>query len=379
MDNPFIVDLFSGCGGFGLGAKMAGFDCRVAVDIDETLQSAYRTNFPNTTAIQADIGALERSAWRLLLRDKRPDGVIGGPPCQGFSRMGRRDLEDPRNSLIEHFFRHVAHLDPKFFVMENVEGLLDEGRIDVLLTALRHVSKRYKILDPIIVKASDYGAPTIRTRVILVGYNPNEIEELSITDFLPRDEIKRVTVRDAISDLPMPIISKAKSQYSWSKYPSIKTHGLSEYAQIARRLPPEGMGNVEAIRKLTQRCSSGHEATVHSTVVAERYGALEQGQTEKVSKSVRLKWDGFCPTLRAGTGSEKGSHQAVRPIHPEEPRVITVREAARLQGFPDWFLFHPTKWNSFRMIGNSVSPKVSEFLLARIHEKIISRELCSYA
>ena len=140
MDNPFIVDLFSGCGGFGLGAKMAGFDCRVAVDIDETLQSAYRTNFPNTTAIQADIGALERSAWRLLLRDKRPDGVIGGPPCQGFSRMGRRDLEDPRNSLIEHFFRHVAHLDPKFFVMENVEGLLDEGRIDVLLTALRHVS-----------------------------------------------------------------------------------------------------------------------------------------------------------------------------------------------------------------------------------------------
>lgn len=376
MDKPIIVDLFSGCGGFGLGAKLAGFDCSVAVDIDETLQSAYRLNFPHTQAIQADIGTLEKSAWRLLLKDRKPDGVIGGPPCQGFSRIGKRDAEDPRNSLISHFFRQVALLDPKFFIMENVDGLLDEGTVDVLMSAIQQITPRFRVLDPMIVKASDYGAPTTRTRVIVVGYNPNKMNELSLGDFLPTADIEPVTVKDAISDLPIPILStRKKGDYSWAKYPSIDIKKLSKYARAARKLPPKNMGWDDAIEKLMGRYSSGHETTIHSEKVAARYAALLPGKIDPVSKSTKLKWDGLCPTLRAGTGAEKGSHQAVRPIHPDEGRVITVREAARLQGFPDWFAFHHTKWTSFRMIGNSVSPKVSEFLLKQILKKTDSLRL----
>ncbi|GGF56645.1 cytosine-specific methyltransferase [Terasakiella brassicae] len=376
MDKPIIVDLFSGCGGFGLGAKLAGFDCRVAVDIDETLQSAYRLNFPQTQAIQADIGKLENSAWRFLLRDRKPDGVIGGPPCQGFSRIGKRDAEDPRNSLIGHFFRQVALLDPKFFIMENVEGLLDEGTVDVLMSAIQQITPRFRVLDPMIIKASDYGAPTTRTRVIVVGYNPNKMDALSLADFLPTSDIKPITVKDAIADLPMPVLSsRKKGDYSWAKYPSIELKSLSEYARAARKLPPKNMGWDVSVDRLMDRYSSGHETTIHTEKVAARYAALIPGKVDPVSKSTKLKWDGLCPTLRAGTGAEKGSHQAVRPIHPDEGRVITVREAARLQGFPDWFAFHHTKWTSFRMIGNSVSPKVSEFLLKQILSKIDSLKL----
>ena len=103
-------------------------------------------------------------------------------------------------------------------------------------------------------------------------------------------------------------------------------------------------------------------------MVIRRFEDTGAGSTERVSRYPRLDWDSQCATLRAGTGPERGSFQAARPIHPVEPRVITIREAARLQGFPDWFVFHPTIWHSFRMIGNSVSPIVSHALLRVIAE-----------
>lgn len=115
---------------------------------------------------------------------------------------------------------------------------------------------------------------------------------------------------------------------------------------------------------------SGFMNTVHSDSVKKRYEEVEPGKMDYVSKSVKLKWNGQAPTLRAGTGSDKGSYQAVRPLHPDHGRVITVREAARLQGFPDWFVFHPTKWHSFRMIGNSVSPHLSHKILSLIKSKL---------
>jgi DNA (cytosine-5)-methyltransferase 1 len=117
---------------------------------------------------------------------------------------------------------------------------------------------------------------------------------------------------------------------------------------------------------------SGFYDTTHAPNIIERYLELEPGKIDTISKSKKLQWNGFCPTLRAGTGADKGSFQAVRPIHPQQGRVITVREAARLQGFPDWFGFHHTKWHSFRMIGNSVSPIFSKALLSIIKENIIS-------
>lgn len=370
MSKPTIVDLFSGCGGFGLGAELAGFHSQIAVDIDETLQSAYSKNFPNTLTVQADIGAIEESAWRHLLGDQRPAGVIGGPPCQGFSRIGRRRADDPRNTLINHFFRTVVTLDPTFFIMENVEGLLDAENVNFLMSALELVAKRYHVVGPLVVKASDYGAPTTRTRVVIVGYNPEEIGPFSTADFLPKKNTRTVTVHEAISDLPMPILtSRSPDDFGWASYNDTPYDELSPYAKHARKTPPRGLGWETARKFLKEQICSGHEITVHSESVSNRYGALLPGQVDLISKSSRLKWGGLCTTLRAGTGNDRGCHQAVRPIHPDQARVITVREAARMQGFPDWYTFHHTKWHSFRMLGNSVSPIVAKALLRPFVDK----------
>jgi DNA (cytosine-5)-methyltransferase 1 len=111
---------------------------------------------------------------------------------------------------------------------------------------------------------------------------------------------------------------------------------------------------------------TGHGTTLHTRSPLKRFSQLAPGERDPVGKYARLSWDGLCPTLRAGTGNDRGSYQAVRPIHPAEDRVITPREAARLQGFPDSFVFHPTVWHSCRMIGNSVSPILAKKLMQRI-------------
>jgi DNA (cytosine-5)-methyltransferase 1 len=114
---------------------------------------------------------------------------------------------------------------------------------------------------------------------------------------------------------------------------------------------------------------TGHRATAHTAEVVERFTRVPEGGEDGIGRHPRLAWLGQCPALRAGTGVEKGSYQAVRPIHPSEARVITVREAARLQGFPDSHRFHPTIWHSFRMIGNSVSPIIARAIFAALRSK----------
>ncbi len=369
-DKPKIVDLFCGCGGFGLGAELAGFHTVAAIDVDETLQSAYRKNFPHTKVINSDLSTMGKKDWEKILDGiTEIDGVIGGPPCQGYSRMGVGDINDPRRLLLMDFYRHVNILLPKFFVMENVEGLTDEKNYPQLQEAIKSLDSRYTVLNPFVVDASEYGAPTKRIRVIVVGYDAKRMSELSLLDFTKK--VKEITtVKDAIDDIREPIKqSDDPNNYGWASYRNKKS--LSKYAQMMRKAPPKGLGSPDAIKYLKQGKLSGHFDTVHTDSVRQRYEAVEQGKVDKVSKSKKLAWDGLCPTLRAGTGSDKGSHQAVRPLHPSKGRVITVREAARLQGFPDWFCFHTAKWHSFRMIGNSVSPIVSEAILSIIYNALM--------
>jgi DNA (cytosine-5)-methyltransferase 1 len=364
---PTIVDLFSGCGGFGLGAELAGFHTSVAVDIDGDLQSGYRLNFPSTSVVQADISKLDRHDWSILLPSGPPDGIIGGPPCQGFSRMGKRDLGDQRNSLIHAFYDQVRLLKPRFFVMENVEGILDSANADTLNSSIGLIGGHYDVFGPVVVDAQWFGAATRRRRVLVVGFRKDH----SITDvgYLFAPTTNRSTVSDAISDLPPPVATDGEDRdFGWSVLSS--TGSLSTYAKRARQHAPRGLGWSVARERHLLGEVSGFLSTAHTVNVQKRFSDLDPGQVDHISKYPKLSWQGVCPTLRAGTGRERGSFQAARPLHPEFPRVITVREAARLQGFPDWFVFHPTRWHSFRMIGNSVSPYVAETLLQRIKELI---------
>lgn len=367
MTKPIIIDLFSGCGGFGLGAELAGFHSKIAVDIDPDLQSAYRQNFPNSQAIISDISLMTSESWRFLIGETEISGVIGGPPCQGFSRIGKNDKKDPRRELMHHFFRTVNIIKPKFFVMENVEGLLDKGNVEGLLDAIETVDSCYTVLKPIIVDASLYGVPTKRKRVMIIGFDSRRMQNITTED-ITTTNIPSVTVKQAIADLPAPVeVIKGAEEFGWARY---KSGNISNYAKVMRSPPPKGMGCDLAREMMANKMVSGVFETVHTDAVRRRFSETPQGKVESISRYPRLNSNGHCPTLRAGTGKDRGNFQAMRPIHPNEPRVITVREAARLQGFPDWFLFHTAKWHSFRMIGNSVCPLLAKEIFQRIKSKL---------
>ena len=367
MTKPLLVDLFSGCGGFGLGGELAGFHSVIAVDVDPTLQSSYKLNFPNTKVMVGDIAAMNAAGWKLLLNGIKVDGVIGGPPCQGYSRQGVADPNDARRTLLHEFFKSVNAISPKFFVMENVEGLLDKKNRGELFSAISELDSCYQVLEPMVLDASNYGLPTKRKRVFVIGYKTEYVDHIHTDDFMSFKP--KVDVRDAINDIPNPILQGTKNlDFAWAKYDGRKK--CSEYAKVLRNIPQTGLGAPLAINMLRDGYVSGNYHTKHTEAVAKRYASIQPGKTDSVSRSKRLEWTGFCPTLRAGTGSDKGSYQAVRPLHPEIGRVITVREAARLQSFPDWFLFHRTKWHSFRMIGNSVPPMLSKEILSVVKEKL---------
>jgi len=360
---PVVIDLFAGVGGLSLGAARAGFDIAAAVDTDKLALEFHARNFPSTTHIDLTVRTL-RGIDLLSSAGLAPgelDGLIGGPPCQGFSMIGHRSSTDPRNNLFAQFFRLVSETRPKFFVAENVPGILGAPYDQARKRALAKVSSNYVVLEPIKITASDYGAATRRTRVFFMGFRRDSIDNLSAESFRP-PKIDPVYVREALRGLPIRIDAEWQTEeQGWRSLNNPKT--TPYLRRIAGRIPL-GVGDPKVIERLQEKSQvSGCLGTLHETKVIRRFERLEPGQQDPISKAIRLDGGGLCPTLRAGTGSDRGSYQAVRPIHYREPRVITPREAARLQGFPDWFIFHPTKWHSFRQIGNSVSPIVAEHLL----------------
>lgn len=348
---PNVIDLFCGCSGFGLGATQAGFDVRLSIDIDATLTSSHSMNFPTGKLLLQNIAELS-GADLTRVTGRNVDGIIGGPPCQGFSAIGRRDPFDPRRELIYHYFRVISEIRPKFFVMENVRGILFENNKTLLDEALALVDPYYNICGPFVLDAAHFGAATSRPRVFVIGYDRADVDAIT-TDEVKRPTGYKATVRDALQDLQSATLAGDENGYDFWRYAA----------------PPTDNFYQSRLRSSTGRFS-GHKKTPHRENIVARFAAVEPGKVDPIGRHPRLAWDGTCPTLRAGTGADKGSYQAVRPLHPEEPRVITIREAARLQGFPDDFLFHPTVWHSFRMIGNSVSPFMSYHLLSLIWSRL---------
>lgn len=369
-----IIDLFAGAGGFSLGAHLAGFCVPLAIDLDKELTSSRAVNFPMSKTLHVDLANVRaRDALKAAdLKARDVVGVIGGPPCQGFSLIGPRDPEDPRNRLISHYFRFVREAHPAFFVLENVPGILTEPFRSILDNGIDSVGDRYLTVGPLCVDAASFGAPTRRRRVILIGYRKDVVATLTAADVEAAQHQTRRTVYEAIHDLPSPdqAFLDSAGQYC-ARYTRMPVEGSrGDFARLARAEAAEGLAAPEVREAFRCGITTGFKSTQHTTSVRKRFSELRQGDIDVVSRCPRLSWDGTCPTLRAGTGHDKGSFQSIRPIHPAEDRVITVREAARLQGFPDWFTFHPTQWHSFRMIGNSVSPLMAGAILSLLRQRI---------
>lgn len=345
-----LVDLFSGCGGFSRGAHAAGFEVSAAYDIDPILTSSYSANFPRTQLYLRDVAELSGDQIRSDVGGE-VFGVFGGPPCQGFSSIGKQNPDDPRRDLLGHFFRIVKELAPAFFIMENVKGLSFPRARPVLDCALEKVSDEYDILGPHVWEASQFGAATTRPRIFVFGVRKALRSPLAKLH-IQRQMAPAASVGQALSDLlgatPLASDQAAPEFDRWKIDPR---RPVSSYAANLRSC---------------DGTFTSHRATAHTPAVTARFAATLPGTYEKVGRHPRLANDSLCPTLRAGTGSDRGSFQSVRPIHPKENRVITVREAARLQGFPDRHLFHPTVWHSFRMIGNSVSPIIAKAMFLAV-------------
>ncbi len=357
---PIGIDLFAGAGGLSLGFEQAGFDVVAAVEIDPIHCAIHEYNFPNSVAICASVADLTGNEIRrrAKLDDKVIDCVFGGAPCQGFSMIGKRVLDDPRNQLVFHYVRLVSELRPRYCVFENVKGLTIGGHkqfLAELIVALGQVG--YDVLLPYkVLNAADYGVPQDRRRLFLIGALKGEPAPVY------PESIRKVSVIEAIGDLPN---AESFEELRNNDSVSIQFETKSTYARRLRGLTADS-GDLSYRREFDPHMLSASLRTEHTELSRKRFTETEHGKTEPVSRFHKLHPDGVCNTLRAGTDSARGAFTSPRPIHPFFPRVITVREAARLHSYPDWFRFHITKWHGFRQIGNSVPPLLGRAVAKQI-------------
>lgn len=345
MSKAVAVDAFCGAGGLSLGLEQAGFDVKFAFDADPVHAATHKVNFPGCMTLTAEA---ESVTGDIVLHSvgRVPDLLAGGPPCQGFSAIGGRRADDPRNDFTLDFARLVAETRPRYFLFENVAGFMQKRYATIREELIsRFVGAGYSILEPIeILDAADFGVPQRRKRVFLLGFADGEMPPT-----YPVPKGAPPSVWEAIGDLPS--LADRPEFFEHDEY-SGQLGVPSPYAAQLRR---PGVGPI-----------GGFLRTRHSTSVARRFGQTHPGGRERVSRFDRLDSAGVSSTLRAGTPKERGKFTAARPIHPVEPRCITVREAARLSSFPDTFEFHPTRWHGFQQVGNAVPPKLAAAVGRRI-------------
>ena len=362
---PIGVDLFAGVGGMTLGFEQAGFDVLASVEIDPIHCAIHKFNFPFWTVLCKSV---EDTTGREIrnnseIADQEIDVVFGGPPCQGFSLIGKRAFDDPRNSLVFHFIRLVVELNPKFFILENVKGMTVGKHKEFIAEIINQfsasgyqVNHNYQVLN-----AANYGVPQNRERLFLLGCR-QDLELPKYPEKITFPHQKSPTVWDALQDLPEIEKYAELYQQDWILAEFGKP---SNYAKKMRNLA-KWENNYSYKRQYDPTLLTSSLRTKHSPESVERFASTPHGKIEPISRFHKLNPDGLCNTLRAGTASNKGAFTSPRPIHPFIPRCITVREAARLHSYPDWFRFHPTKWHGFRQIGNSVPPLLAQAVAEKI-------------
>ncbi|PVY77579.1 DNA (cytosine-5)-methyltransferase 1 [Tamilnaduibacter salinus] len=370
-ERPIAVDLFCGAGGLSLGFEQAGFDVIAAVEIDPIHAAVHKYNFPHCTVVPKSVTDVSGNQLRELsgIGGEEVDIVFGGPPCQGFSLIGQRAIDDPRNSLVKDFVRIIAELSPRYFLFENVKGLTVGKHKQVLNEIVAEFGKvGYEVRTPWrVLNAVNYCVPQERERLFLLGRRkdqpppcypqPTTISPVKnkIGDLLP----VAPTCEEALADLPD---AESFEELKYDDCVEVEAWGeLSEYAKRIRCETEEDwhLGYKRDWNK-GELTSSGR--TNHTEISRGRFAETEPGKVEPISRFFKLAPWGVSNTLRAGTDSARGAFTSPRPIHYKKRRCITVREMARLHGFPDWFRFHKTKWHGARQIGNAVPPPLARAL-----------------
>jgi DNA (cytosine-5)-methyltransferase 1 len=379
---PIAVDLFAGAGGMSLGFEQAGFDVKVAVEVDPVHGAIHQFNFPLSIVLPYSVTELTGKDIRNLgnLGEEKIDVVCGGAPCQGYSLMGKRALDDPRNHLVKDFLRIVLELQPSYFVFENVKGLT-VGKHQRFLKELiaEFTTCGYQVRLPWqVLNAACYGVPQRRERLFLIGgkqglplpeyptpsTNPQISEGESVETTCDRSpQPLTPCCLDAIGDLPE--VEQFEELCHGDRIYIEDWGHPSSYAREMRSWDAESW-HFGYKRHWDRFWLTSSYRTKHTEATRERFRNTKQGQIEPVSRFFKLAAHNLANTLRAGTDAARGAHTSPRPIHYQTPRCISVREMARLHGFPDWFQFHVTKWHGARQVGNAVPPPLARAIASEI-------------
>lgn len=341
-----VIDLFCGCGGLSYGFEKAGYNILLGIDNDSKALETFELNHKDAKSICGDITTITyENDIKPFTGDKPIDVIIGGPPCQGMSLSGPRRFEDPRNRLYLSYIRLVEEIKPKAFVIENVPGLvgLFNGKIkDSIIEKFTDMGYniQYRILC-----AADYGVPQSRRRVVFVGVRKGEF-------IYPEPVNDIVTCEMALSDLPALENDIGAEQSEYISAPQ------NEYQELMRR-------NSDKVRN--------HIAANHSEKVKKIISLVPDGGNYKDlpeeyinSRNFHVAWTRFARQKPAPTIDTGHRHH----FHYKFNRVPTVRECARLQSFPDDFIFLGNKTQQFRQVGNAVPPLLAQCIAKSLKEQI---------
>jgi len=369
MGSYKALSLFSGCGGFCEGVELAGFKVQAGVEWDKFAAETYRFNLTNVPLFEGDVRKFLAGSGVEHRREYDLDDLdllFGGPPCQGYSQIGTRQLDDSRNDLYLEFVRILKLLKPRVFLMENVPNLilLNKGHYkQLVLRALKGAG--YANATVVRVTASDYGVPQDRNRIFFIGTHdrfefPFDLEQFVLTVLEAIKVEKPVTVWEAIGDLPAKVVPSGETM----PYPK---RGTSEYQEIMR---------LDADRDPYSRARKGARGIRHFTAIdlhnhhtkeiqAKRLALIAQLEPGKKADSLPKsvwngtrpeKWRRLHPDAPAYTLLAQMHRDLSEFVHPRLERWITVREAARLQSFHDGFVFVGSEWQQLKQIGNAVPP-----------------------
>jgi DNA (cytosine-5)-methyltransferase 1 len=378
MSNYFI-DLFCGAGGLSLGFEKAGFNCAAGIDNFKAAIETHHYNFPNSLSICDDIKNIDPSDLKNNI-NKEIDLIIGGPPCPTFSTIGhakiqslnRNVYEDERNKLFVNFLQYVEYFQPKFFVMENVPNFITKYKGEVFNSAIKLINNlngNYVISNPVsILNAANYGVPQKRKRMFLIGHKPeykfnypkitHRIVEEKKQQRISDHNIKlpsAITVFEAISDLP-----KITDNWRIDDVKYSKNKNLSDYQILMRKNTNKSVRN--------NRCRMSNERAKR-VFIHMKQGSKYMDLAPEIRAILPFREDIFHDRLKRLVYKEPSwtviAHigmDGYMYIHPSENRTLSVRESARLQSFPDDFIFFGNMQNSYVQVGNAVPPLLAEKL-----------------
>lgn len=345
---PTFIDLFSGCGGLSLGFEMAGFKGVLAIDNWSDALNTYAYNRQGARTLCSDLSTLDPEDVKREYNIDAVDLIIGGPPCQGFSIAGKRIIDDVRNKLYKSFVNFVRVFSPRAFVMENVPNILSIGGGVVKESILNDFETLGYTVVVKVLTASDYGVPQNRRRAVFVGFKDGLTFEYPSALDSPK-----VTCYEALSDLP------EGSVVDGSKY---EVPIASNYQTFARK-NSKGIFN--------------HEITVHNEKTVEIISMVPDGGNYKDlpeelqhTRKVHIAWtrlNSQKPSFTIDTGHRHHFHYCWN-------RIPTVRESARIQSFPDDFIFVCSRTSQYKQVGNAVPPLMAKAIAEKILQTLCQRK-----